>query len=124
MVEQKYLENAKGLSNLLDALSNIGVNRDFYFSGFVADHQIMDQLRLSCSALSPGSNDDMGNMGLAIVGSLEKHYGAFIPESTLEDSVGVVDRLLCVPSDEYEAFKSAWRSSPPFEKRSKCRLFF
>jgi hypothetical protein len=113
MVEQGNRGNNDIWQNMLNAVMRTGVNRDFPISGFVADSAMMDELRLEWSAVSPELNNGLTDLGIEILDKLETMYGEFIPEETLEQSAGIVDRILCIAPDRYQDFIDSWYPDKP-----------
>lgn len=113
MVEQENSGNNDVWQNMFDATMRTGINRDFPISGFVADSAMMDELRLEWSAVSPELNNLLAKLGTSIIEALETMYGEYIPEETLEQSAGIVDRLLCIAPDRYQDFIDTWYPDTP-----------
>lgn len=108
MSEQENVGKGMAAQQLSDALERAEANRRYPDSGFVADANLMDELRAQYSVFSPEGERHLTDLAEAVNGSLTERYDRFIPDDVLDYSAGIVDRFLCVSQSDYHGLYQLW----------------
>lgn len=93
---------------IMAALHDSVTNRSAPSVGFVADDDLMTHLKAEYSALPPGGEEKMTELGIALVDCLTQLYGQYIPERVQDNSIRIVDRLMCLRNEDFKEFHYFW----------------